>query len=197
LNSIKITGKCGGSLDFNLTGKIQGNKTYQVKAMVSTNGTGETKIGISGATAVGLINTISTAAGEWLPLTFTFTTQETITSANMFLNSCETQTATESYIDNFEMYDITSTITDANELSANKEFRAYVADKYIATDFNLLQTSEVQFSVYNMQGMLISKEKATYAAGQNHKVISTNLPSGMYMVNMTSNGKSVTQKVVR
>jgi hypothetical protein len=194
--SIKVSGKCGGSLDFNLTGKIEGNKTYRVKAMVSTNGTGEAKIGISGATATNVTNTISTAAGEWLPVDFTFTTQATVAAPNMYLNSCETQTATESYVDNWEMYDITSITTGVNQLGSTK-FNTYVADSKIVADFNLDQASVVEFSVYNTQGMLISTQKGNFNSGANHTVINANLTSGVYIVKIAQNGKFFTQKVIK
>ena len=113
--SIKFTGRCGGSIDFGLSGKIQGSKTYRVKAMVSTNGTGEAKIGLSGATDANIVQVISTAAGEWLPLDFTFTTKATPTSPNMYFNSCESQTATEGYIDNWEMYELPTLNAPVND----------------------------------------------------------------------------------
>jgi Carbohydrate binding domain. len=193
--SIKVSGKCGGSLDFNLTGKIEGNKTYRVKAMVSTNGTGEAKIGISGATATNVTNTVSTAAGEWLPVDFTFTTQATITSANMYFNSCETQTATESFIDNWEMYDITSITTSVNQLG-NTKFNTYVVDSKIVADFNLDQASAVEFSVYNTQGMLVSIQNGNFNSGANHTIINANLASGVYIVKIAQNGKIFAQKVI-
>ncbi|MHB9055982.1 MAG: carbohydrate binding domain-containing protein [Paludibacteraceae bacterium] len=105
-SSIKIAGLCGGSLDFGLTGKLKPNTMYRVKAMVSTNGTGEGKIGITGATATNITQTFTTDMGVWKTLDFTFTTQATLGSINMYMNSCETQTATELYIDNWEMYEL-------------------------------------------------------------------------------------------
>ena len=193
--SIKVSGKCGGSLDFNLTGKIEGNKTYRVKAMVSTNGTGEAKIGVSGATATIITNTISTAAGEWLPVDFTFTTQPVVSAPNMYLNSCETQTATESYIDNYEMYDITSIATGVNQLG-NTKFNTYISGSKLVADFNLDQASAVEFSVYNTQGMLISIQKGNFNSGSNHTVINANLTTGVYIVKIAQNGKIFAQKVI-
>jgi len=194
--SVKVAGKCGGSLDFNLTGKVVGGKTYRVKAMVSTNGTGEAKIGISGATAVNITNVFSTAAGEWLPVDFTFTTQATVTSPNMFLNSCESQTATESYINSWEMYDITSIVSEVVGLKENL-FNAFVSDNKIVADFNLDQASTVEFSVFNTQGILLAFQKGIFNSGANHTVINANLPSGVYMVKIAQNGNSVTRKVIK
>ncbi|MDD4991842.1 MAG: T9SS type A sorting domain-containing protein [Paludibacter sp.] len=194
--SIKVAGKCGGSLDYNLTGKIEGNKTYRVKAMVSTNGTGEVKIGLSGATASVITQTISTTAGQWLPLDFNFTTQATVASVNMYFNSCETQTATESFIDNWEMYDITSLVTNVNQPN-NTKFNTYVADSKIVADFNLNQASAVEFSVYNTQGMLISTQKVNFNSGANHTVLNANLTTGVYIVKIAQDGKFFTQKVIK
>jgi len=192
---IKVSGKCGGSLDYNLTGKIAGNKTYRVKAMVSTNGTGETKIGISGATATTVTNTISTAVGEWLPVDFTFTTQATVTSPNMYLNSCESQTATESYIDNYEMYDITSLATGLNSAGLVHQ-NVYVQNKNIVTDFNLTTAGKVEFAVYNTQGMLVSKQVGFYNEGNNKVVLNSNLTTGVYVVKTSIDGRFMINKII-
>jgi hypothetical protein len=196
--SIKFTGKCGASIDYNLTGKISGSKTYRVKAMVSTNGTGEAKLAITGATANEIINTITTAAGEWLPIDFTFTTDPTVTtSPDMFFNSCETQTATEGYIDNWEMYDITSVFTGVNNPSSNTlSQKVYIQNNKIVSEFNLVDASKVEFSVFNAQGMLLSNTKSNFDSGKNHYIIDANLPSGMYIVRIAVNGKYGNTKVV-
>jgi hypothetical protein len=131
----KITGKCGGSIDYNLTGKIQGNKTYRVRAMVSTNGTGTVKLGIAGATDSVIIQPVSTGTGQWVPVDLIFTTKSTITSASMYFNSCEAQTATVGYIDNWEMYEIpSSTVTTSlsslsfDELNTTGSFAVFATD---------------------------------------------------------------------
>jgi len=198
--SIKITGKCGGSLDYNLTGKLQAGKTYRVKAMISTNGTGEAKIGISGVAASALLFPISTAVNEWLPLEITFTAPVDLTpttSVNMFLNSCETQTATQSYIDNYELYDITSTITNVDNVLNHQSQNVYIQNNKIVADFNLDQSLNVEFSVFNAQGMLLSNTSSTLVSGNNHHVINANLPSGLYFVKITMNGKSATSRIIK
>jgi len=191
--SIKVTGKCGGSLDYNLTGKVEGNKTYRVKAMVSTNGTGEVKIGISGATATAITQTISTAAGQWLPLEFNFTTQATVGSGNMFLNSCETQTATESYIDNYEMYDVTSIVTGAASLKDNS-FNAFVRNNKIVVVADIAAEKTAQINVYNVNGMLIASDKVT---GNSEHTLNANISNGVYFVRIQNDGKLITKKIVK
>ena len=298
--SAKITGRCGGSIDYNLTGIIQGGKTYRVRAMVSTNGTGEAKIGISGATAVNVIQPISTNAGEWLPVDFTFTAQAVITSANMYFNSCEAQTATEGFIDNWEMYEMptlmattvesadeviftsvghmvdvtvaadgftngftvsnskpesfelsTTTLpsiggvvtvkfigsasatdnlvittnnpvspapgmnrigaagtsitipmrtfivwTGINNLKLN-DMNAYLVDGKIVASFNLAKQMEVNINVYSANGVQYSNCKSTFNAGNNQFTLDNQLPSGVYLIKMTFDGKSVTRKIVK
>jgi hypothetical protein len=107
-SSVKIVGRCGGSLDYGLTGKLKPKTMYRVKVMVSTNGTGEAKVGIDGALAGGtkIIKPFTTDMGEWKALEFSFTTQATLGTVLMYINSCETQTATEIYVDNWEMYEL-------------------------------------------------------------------------------------------
>ena len=191
--SIKVSGKCGGSLDYNLTGKVEGNKTYRVKAMISTNGTGEVKVGLSGAAATAITQVISTAAGEWLPLEFNFTTQATVASVNMYFNSCETQTATESYIDNYEMYDVTSIVTGAASLKDNS-FNAFVRDNKVVVRVSLAAETQAQINVYNVNGMLLASEKIS---GANEKILNANLAGGVYFVQMLSEGKLITQKIIK
>jgi len=52
--------------------------------------------------------------------------------------------------------------------------------------------SEVEISVFNAQGMLLKKINENYDAGKNHKVMNTNLSSGIYLVRMNFNGQVVT-----
>ena len=191
--SIKVTGKCGGSLDYNLTGKVEGNKTYRVKAMISTNGTGEVKIGISGATATAITQTISTAANEWLPLEFNFTTQATVTSVNMYFNSCETQTATESFIDNWEMYDVSSIVTGAASLKDNS-FNAFVRNNKIVVVADIASEKTAQINVYNVNGTLVASDKVT---GSVEKTLNANLATGVYFVQIQNEGKLITKKIVK
>lgn len=105
-SSVFVSGRCGGSLDYHLTGLVKPYTTYRVRAMVSTNGTGTGKIGISGVASSNVYQPFSTDAGQYIPLDFTFTTGGNINNPNMYLNSCEAETATELYIDNYEMYEL-------------------------------------------------------------------------------------------
>ena len=148
LRSVKVTGKCGGSLDYGLNGKIKANTEYRVKAMISTNGTGEAKIGLSGVATSNVLQTISTAASEWKALDFKFTTGSTISSPNMYFNSCESQTATEGYIDNWEMYAVPKVYASPASLtiySVGSSKKTAIRAENIFSDINI--TSPTGFTV--------------------------------------------------
>jgi len=199
--SIKVSGKCGSSLDYDLTGKIEAGKTYHVKAMVSTNGTGETKIGISGVDTAPLVYTISTASGEWLPLEFTFTASLSVTpttSVNLFLNSCESQTATESYIDNYEMYDVTSIQTSVNSQIAVQSQHIYAQGNKFIAELKLSKTAKVQFLVYNVQGELLTQTDAKMLqVGHVTETIDAPLSQGVYLVKTIIDGKFNVTKIIK
>jgi hypothetical protein len=72
-----------------------------------------------------------------------------------------------------------------------------VQNKNIVADFNLTSANEVEFSVFNAQGILVSKEKSGYDAGNNQRILSANLKSGVYIVRMSVDGRYVTQKIVK
>ncbi|NLO70357.1 MAG: T9SS type A sorting domain-containing protein [Porphyromonadaceae bacterium] len=104
--SVFVDGKCGGSLDYHLTGIVKPYTTYRVRAKVSTNGTGTGKIGISGLGIPNVYQPFESEAGEYITVDFVFTAGGSLNNPNMYLNSCESETATELYLDNYEMYEL-------------------------------------------------------------------------------------------
>ena len=188
------TAQCSGSIDKVLTGVMKANTKYRVKAMVyAVDGTFQ--IGVYGWGKADTTSIVSTT-GSWQTVDFQFTTTATLAATQgLFFNSCWIG-GMNGYIDNFEAYEMPGTATSVNSMGVQNQ-SIYIQAGKLATDFNLSQSSEVELSVYNMQGMLISKEKATYAAGQNHKVINANLSTGVYVVRMAVNGRFFTQKVIK
>lgn len=184
--SIKVSGRCGGSLDFSLNGKIEPNKTYRVKAMISTNGTGEVKIGISGAADALVTQPISTAAGEWLPLVFNFKTGSTLNNPLMYFNSCESQTATVMYIDNWEMYDVTDIVAGINITTSHNQ-KVYNSGKNLIAEFSLNNPSDVTVTVFDLQGKSISQISKHFESGIIKHEIDVQLPNGVYIVQLSSN----------
>ncbi len=101
----------GGSLDYGLTGIIQPEKTYRVKAMVKTVG-GEFQLGVFGwSSGQGDINNVVNTNGAWQELVFNFTTGTALGgSQGMFWNNYQ-KSGLIGYIDNWEMYDVTDIVS--------------------------------------------------------------------------------------
>ena len=192
--SIKITGKCGGSLDYGLTGKLKPKTIYRVKVMVSTNGTGEAKLGISGALAgTNVTQLFSTDMGEWKALEFTFTTQATLGNINMYVNSCETQTATEIYVDSWEMYEL----FDAPTLSVEPSLLLFDAlspvREFTVTGVNLLSDITLTAPV----GIVLDKTTLTADEAKVGAVVTAEYDFAAPLVNdsIKLTGNSVAAKV--
>jgi len=134
----------------------------------------------------------------WTEISTTFTTGAAPTANFFTFNNVDgASTGKIAYIDNYELYNITSILTKVNNVVNDQNLNIYKQGNQIVADFNLSQSSTVEFSVYSAQGTLISKEKAAFAAGKNQKVISSTLASGVYLVNMISEGKTITRKVIK
>jgi hypothetical protein len=109
----KITGKCGGSMDVSFA-PLKSNSVYRLKAAVLTMG-GSFKIGMNNI-GTGVPNYVANfdTYGKWKIIDTTVVTGDNTTCNAMWFNSCESQTGTIGYIDNWEMYDITpyATLSD-------------------------------------------------------------------------------------
>ena len=135
---------------------------------------------------------------QWVLIDQTFTTGAAPTTSFFTFNNLDgASTGKIAYIDNYELYNITSTVVTKNDNPAdNQNLKVYVKGAKIVVDFSLSEASGVEFAVYNVQGLLISYDKEAFAVGQNQKVINANLPSGVYLVKMISNGLISTTKVI-
>jgi hypothetical protein len=194
---VTLTGACGASLDYSLTGKLTANTTYRFKAMVNSNAELSFTLngcGINGSTAD--YQQVSNTSGVWQAIDFSFTTGTLASAQNLWINSCSgTNRATTSYLDNMELYNKSLTTKIENALN-NQNQRIYVNNNQIVADFNLEQSANIEFLVYNTQGLLLSKEKASFEMGKTQKLIKSSLPSGVYLVTTICNGKFVTQKII-
>ena len=134
---------------------------------------------------------------QWVLIDKTFTTGATPTADFFSFNNVDgASTGKIAYIDNYELYNI-GVITNASNPADNLKQKVYILKNKIVADFTLTESSSVEFSVYNAQGILISKEKASFNAGANQQLINANLPSGVYMVKLFSKGLSFTTKIIK
>ena len=179
----------GGSLDVLLTGKLLDNTSYRMKAMIKATSK-SVNFGVYGW-STGAADTIShpTVTGEWTPIELTFTTGTLAAAYGAFFNN-----APGSYIDNWELYQIPPSALPVINTQTSKIF---VQNGKIVVDFDLNQTSNVEFAVYNVQGAMLSNEKLIANSGNTIKVLNANLGSGAYIVKMTVDGRSSYSKVIK
>src|ERR1035437_4172238 len=110
--SIQVTGGCGGSIDYTLTGKLSPNTSYRLKCMlysdkdafITLNG-----CGINGLTSDYQIT--KNTGGTWQAVDFYFITGTLASAQNFWLNSCSgSNRATDIRLDNFEIYPATEPV---------------------------------------------------------------------------------------
>lgn len=108
-NSMKLNGTCSTSL--NVTINWEANSVYRVKFAAKT---------VGGTAKVGFTNTDGADAyvfnnSDWDIVDYTFTTGANAASGLIFINSCESETATETLIDNYELYKISDAVVNEND----------------------------------------------------------------------------------
>lgn len=197
-SSVRVTGACGGSIDYALTGMLLPNTDYRLKCMLFSDK--DAFITLNGCGIGGLTTdyqVMYNTASVWQAVDFTFTTGTLGASQNFWLNSCTgSNRATDVRLDNFEIYVVSpaTTVKTASELSKSN---IYIKGNAIVTDFELAQASDVEISVFNAQGMLLKNTIGSFNAGKNSQILNINLATGLYLVKLTQNGKSITAKVIK
>jgi hypothetical protein len=193
----KITGANGGSITTANFTWIPSH-TYRLRAMINT--TGGFKFGFQNTYVDGTNATyeqlLTNADGVWQQVDFTITTGANATPGFVYFNNYGITGSTLGYIDNWELYDITS-LYNAVKNPISSSLNVFLKGQNIVADFNLDQSAEVSFVVYNVQGMMISKCSKVYGAGKNKQLMNGDLSSGVYFVKMTSNGKSIINKIIK
>jgi len=197
VDSVYCGSRCGavigsGSLDVTLGGKLIPNSIYKARAMVKT--IGKFQMGIYGQGNAEFTDSIVTK-GAWKEFVFEFTTGATpAAAAGLYFNNWALS-GTRGYIDNWELYrkDTVSAVANVKDLFEN----IYVQNGKIVAEFDMNQSSVAQLSVYTIQGALVADEKFTALAGRNRKVINATLPTGMYLVKMTQDGKYSFRKLIK
>ncbi len=104
--SIQVTGGCGGSIDYTLTGKLLPNTTYRLKCMLYSDKEAYITLngcGINGSTAD--FQVMKNTGSTWQVVDFKFKTGTLAAAQNFWLNSCSgSNQATVIRLDNFEIY---------------------------------------------------------------------------------------------
>ena len=111
--SIRITGSCGGSIDYTLTGKLLPNTSYRLKCMLYSDKEAYITLngcGINGSTAD--FQVMKNNGSTWKVVDFYFITGNLASGGqNFWLNSCTgSNRATDIRLDNLEIYPATEPI---------------------------------------------------------------------------------------
>ncbi len=183
-----------GSLDVMLTGKMKLNTVYLARAMVMTVG-GAFQLGVWGMDALSgtdIQDSIDTQE-TWMPIMLEFATSDTLGAVQgMFFNNFR-RTGRVGYIDNWELYEMGPLSVNAPTQSNH---RVFVNDGKIVAEFDVNNASSVNISVFNLQGVLVAQKSMIAQNGRNREQIDTMLPSGVYLVRVSSEGKHIVRKVI-
>lgn len=191
-HSGRINGQ--GSLDVSLVGIVKPNTHYKAKAMVRTYG-GYFQLGVFGID--NLVNTdvadsIDTQ-GVWMPITVEFTTAELSANHGLFFNNYK-RTGKRGFVDNWELYE-----TDPNSTPNVNEskIKLFVNNGKIMAEYDAEISTKLEFNVYNVAGVLISSDKLYTTAGKSVYTLSAETGSGVYIVQVYTNGQNFNARVVK
>jgi len=115
-------------------------------------------------------------------VTQSFSTSDTTIMRDSILNLLQTTTGLSSY---------------DNTPSANLKVFPNPANDNISVDFETAQSSEVNLSITDLTGKKIQEiyNGKLNSGKYNYPISATNIPSGLYLVNLNINGNSTRQKI--
>ena len=132
-----------------------------------------------------------TTMNSWQDVDFTFTTGATLKlTQKVYFN------AGPGYIDNWEMYEVPVTSIDKNELSLKNQ-NVYLSDNTLVTEYELTKGSNVEISVFDVQGKLLFKKSEYSEPGIHKDEFNVNLSGGIYIVKMASDEFIVSKKLIK
>ena len=166
----------------------QPNTSYRVRAMVKT---------VDGSFTVGMSNvfgdkkhlhiTLDTS-NEWEQIDSVFTTSADAITGLSYFNNCEGATGLTGYIDNWEIFEETSTGISKADKSSVKVFPT-ITSSVFTVEFS---EKPGMIKVYSLSGQLIKTVKATSSTETIQ--LTTN---GIYLVEVESNGTTSILKVIK
>ena len=110
--SVQVTGTCGGSIDYTLTGKLLPNTSYRLKCMLYSDK--EAFITLNGCGINGLTSDYQitrNTGSTWQVVDFYFVTGTLASTQNFWLSSCSgSNQATDIRLDNLEIYQATEPV---------------------------------------------------------------------------------------
>lgn len=182
-----------GSYSAQLTGLI--NSVKITKAMIVDDaglGTNKKPVGVGvfgwNGTTADIYNEVTTT-NKWQDVDFTFTTGNTLgTTQGVYFNSGS------GYIDNWEMYDLGTGngLNDAIKMNVS----AYVSANKLTSEFELDNQSNVELSVFDLQGKLLLKEMYEGNFGKNKITTDFSATKGLYILRIKTNDSTCSIKIM-
>ena len=130
-----------------------------------------------------------TSANTWQDIDFTFTTGATLKqSQGIFFNNGK------GFIDNWEMYDISSPI--AIPVDKLQDLSIYIVNDQLSVKFNLTKESDVRISVYDIQGKLVLDKRYRGHPGLNSEGMDASQLKGLYLVRVSVNNDFITTRKI-
>lgn len=183
----------GAALDVNGI-QWKANTWYRVRAMVKT--VDGTLAFFAKGTDPDVTIPVAQSNENWVEIDQTFKTGAAPTTNFFSLNNVDGgSTGKIAYIDNWELYELPLGTSVANP-SIDTTTRLFVSNGKIAVRFNLEASSEVDFSVFNLQGMQVATTKSNLTAGTNQVEIAAGLEAGVYIVKMKTAAGEETLKTI-
>lgn len=155
-SSIQVTGACGGSIDYTLTGKLLPNTSYRLKCMLYSNKEAYITLngcGINGSTAD--FQVIKNTGSTWQEVEFKFRTGTLAAAQNFWLNSCAgSNQATDIRLDNLEIYQsfdpVLTTSKSSIWLNGTNAVSFTVSGSYLTDPITLTAPAGVTLSTYSI-----------------------------------------------
>lgn len=184
----------GATYRLDLQYKVQSTSaTALVNIYAATTANAATTSAIGGIyiTTVAAASNLATQAAQSTSLTFV------APASSIYIVYSKNTTATNYnfFIDNLILTETKASAVDV--VSANSTLKAYVVDNKIRVDFEATRSSKVVFSIYNVQGQLISEQQSICMPGMNHLTFDKAIPSGVYFVKKTLDGQITTTKIIK
>lgn len=88
------------------------------------------------------------------------------------------------------------TPTKVENLASNS-IRTYMIDENIVAEFNMERNATVSMAVYGVNGVKLVEKSADLKAGANRMNINKNLNPGVYLIQLTIDGKSSIRKIIK
>lgn len=183
----------GAALDVNGIA-WKANTWYRVRAMVKT--VDGTLAFFAKGTDPDVTISIAQSTDQWVEIDQTFKTGATPTTNFFSLNNVDgASTGKIAYIDNWELYELPLG-TSIDNTTIDNATRLFVSDGKIAVRFNLETSSDVNISVFNLQGMQVAGKISNLNAGANQLEVANGLDAGVYIVKMSTAAGEETLKTV-